>query len=690
MKKYLLKTIYLIPIIIGMSFVSCDPDSFTEEDAMKLQSQLEREQILLEDSLALAEKMRQEELTNANESVTYTLSLVDASASTMLKGSDPGDGVKGISGASVSLTQGSTVVTKTTDANGIVTFTDLVKGLATMHITLTGFSEVNAVIDFAYYGVSTSNSGGIQVGNIIPMIPVSGTSTAIIKGKVTLESDLTNKAPENAPAGTKVIATVSTSSPALDGISSGVITSLTYGNLSLEAVTDANGDYTMTVPATSMGLDYSLKVSDFTTNQSLLMLTRAGAPVTGVQTIPTSFGSTYSSGSSTIPTVSPVIVTIGAPDYTFTQATATSVVKNTWGIDYIQITNAGNYYDISNSFTNVPIANPSPGTGGTTASASITINSSGQITVFNVTSKGSLYDPSNENTTFTFPYIATVARVEVLAVNGSGAITSWRVMPGQQGEFFSRNNLEFVRSTGAGTGAVLPMPTINDIGSYLYFSTTTYNPSPALGSGYALGDQFTLAIKTGMTDVMTGKIHLTTGSVTAINVVNEGTNYISGKVDIVIASPGTTGTTATATATVSNGRIATITLTSGGTNYTSAPVVTILNKVEKVQARATATVTDGSITAFTMANNGNGYLTVPAVTITPSVTGVGSGASAIASMTGVTVGSLSLVNGGTGFIGVNTPTSVQQAPSSTSASAKGTGTTIANIHLGTGKRSIEN
>lgn len=184
MKKYFLKTIYLIPIIIGMSLVSCDPDSFTEEDAMKLQSQLEREQILLEDSLALAEQMRQEDLTNANESVTYTLSLVDASASTLLKGSDPGAGTKGISGASVSLTQGSVIVTKTTDANGVVTFSDLVKGLATMHITLTGYSEVNAVIDFAYYGVSTSNSGGIQVGNIIPMIPVSGTSTATIKEKL--------------------------------------------------------------------------------------------------------------------------------------------------------------------------------------------------------------------------------------------------------------------------------------------------------------------------------------------------------------------------------------------------------------------------------------------------------------------------------------------------------------------------
>jgi hypothetical protein len=235
------------------------------------------------------------------------------------------------------------------------------------------------------------------------------------------------------------------------------------------------------------------------------------------------------------------------------------------------------------------------------------------------------------------------------------------------------------------------MPTINDAGDYLYFSSATYTPSPALGTAYVVGDQFNLNVKSAMSDIMTGEVHLTTGTVTALNVVAEGSNYVTGKVDIIIASPGSSGTTATATAAVSNGRISTLTITGAGSGYSSAPAVTVLNKVENVQAKATATVNaDGSITALALSNNGNGYLAVPTVTITPSVTGVGSGASAVAVMSGLTVGSLNLVNGGTGYTGVNTPTSVQQAPSSTSASAKGSGTTIANIHLGTGKRSIEN
>jgi hypothetical protein len=691
MKKFLSKTVLLVPIIIGMILFSCKPDSFTEQDAMLLQSKLDKEKILLQDSLNLAEEQRQDSLNQANQSVTYTLSLVDASVSTLLKGSNSGADAKGISGATVSITQGSKIVTQTTDANGVVTFSGLIKGMATLHIKLTGYSDVNAVIDFAYYGIATNTSGGIQVGNIIPMIPTTGTSTGTIKGKVTYESDLTNKTPENAPAGTKVIATVSTNSAAFNSINTGVITSMSYDNLSLEAVTDANGDYTMTVPATTMGLDYALKVSDFTGNQSLLMTTKAGVAVTGVQTVPTNFGSTYSSGSSAIPTVSAAFVTIGAPDYTYTPASATTVITNTFGIDYIQITYAGSYYYGSNVFNTVPITSPLPGTGGSSAYADITVNSAGQITAFSMSSKGSLYASSVENSTFTLPYIKTAAIAEVLTVNGSGAITSWRVMPANTGEFYSTSNLNFIRATGSGTGAVLPMPTIYDGGASLYFSSSTYTPSPALGSGYVVGDHFTLTTQTGMSDVMTGKIHLTTGSVTAINVVNEGANYVSGKVDIVIASPGTTGTIATATAAVSNGRISTITLTNNGTNYSSAPAVTILNKVEQIQAKATATVgADGTISSLTMTNNGNGYLAVPTVTITPSITGVGSGASAVATLSGVTVGSLSLVTGGTGYIGVNTPTSVQNAPSSVSASAKGSGTTIANIYLGTGKRSIEN
>jgi hypothetical protein len=439
--------------------------------------------------------------------VTYILSLIDAFKSTLLKSATS---VSGISGANVTLGQNGTLSLKTTDASGLVMFDNLKPGLATLHITLTGYSEINAVIDFHDTGEDTIVNGGRQVGNVIPMIAISGSSTGIIKGKTTCESDLTNKTPEVVPGGTKIIATVNPSSAALAGIAGGVIKTISYDNLSLEGTTDVNGDFTLTVPATSKGLDYTLKVSDFTINQSLLMNTKNGIAVTGVQTVLTKFGSSFSTGSSTIPNVNPIIATIGPPDYIYTQATATAVISE--------------------------------------------------------------------------------------------------------------------------------------------------------------------------------------GGVSAINLTNGGSNYISGKVIVIIGNPGLSGTTATANAVVSaDGKIASINLTSNGSNYTSAPTVTILNMVEKVQARATANLnSDGSIVSISMINNGNGYLSVPSVSITPAVLTFGSGASAVAVMEEGTISSIVLVTGGNGYFGVNTPAVVNNAPSSIDVNAKGTGTSIKDIYLGTGKRTIEN
>ena len=691
MKKNLFTTALLISIVIGMTYTSCKPGSFTEEDAMLLQSKLERNKILLQDSLNKRNTLLLDSLEKNSEKITYTLSLIDASKSTSVKsgggvGSDPKGGLTGVS---VTLTQGTTVVTKTTSATGLVMFDNLKKGLATLHIVLTGYSEINAVIDLSYYGISTFVNGGIQFGNVLPMIPLSGSSTGSIKGTVLCESDLTNKVPEIVPVGTKVIATIAPGSSALSGISGGIVQSISYDGLSLEAVTDATGAFTMTVPGTSMGLDYSLKVSDFTVNQSLLMITKAGVPVTGVQTVPTNFGSTFSTGSSTIPTVNPIIVTIGAPDYSSTAASATAIVANVNGLDYLNITNSGSYYVPNNSFSNVSIDNPLPGSGGTTAYIDFSTNSFGQISATAINTKGSGYSTSVEGATYSLPYIKTAARIRVLSVNGSGGITSYSITTA--GQFFSTVNLDFFRSAGAGTGAIIPFPSWYDAGPNLTFYTGTINPPSALGSGYAVNDEFTLGVKTGMNDAMTGKIHMTTGSVSSINITNDGANYIQSKTEVSIAPPGVTGTTATASVTVINGKIAAITVTNGGTNYSSAPVVTIVNKVEKIQATAAAIVnSNGNITGFTMTNTGNGYLSIPSVTLTTNITGVGSGASALAVLSGGSVSSLNLIYGGSGYTGLNTPTLVQNAPSSTGVSVKGSGTTITIINLGTGKRTVEN
>lgn len=722
MKKNLLKTALFISMVIGISYMSCKPGDFTEEDAMLLQSKLEKQKILVQDSLDKAATLRQDALdkaaillrdaldkaatlradsiATAAKRVTYTLCLVDASKSTLFKGGDAGtdEGTKGLIGGSVSLTQGGVTVTKTTVATGLVVFDNLKPGIATLHVVLTGYSEVNAMLDFTMGGYVPSASGGIQAGNVLPMIPISGTSTGTIKGTVTCETDLTNKTPEIAPTGTKVIATVSPSSSVLTTITnSGFLFNVSYDGLSLEAVTDATGAFTMMVPGTSMGLDYAIKVSDFTANQSLLMLTKSGLPVTGVQTVPTSFGSTFTSGSSSIPTVDAVTVAIGAPDYTYTQATATAVIYDPKGLDYFVITNAGNYYYPNYNFSGgVTVESPAPATGGNKAFIGFTTNNYGQVISTSSASKGSGYATTAQGATYTLPYIKTAPKITVTAT--AGVITSYTVSTG--GQFFCpTSNVEWVLTTGTGTGATIPMPTtstspwLNVTSSGLSFSGTS--GAVTLGSGYATGDVFTLQLKSTVTsDLMTSKVFMTTGTVTAINITNEGANYVSsGNVSVVIDPPGFGGTPATATANVTYGKITSMTINNAGTNYSTAPTVTIKNLIVNKQAYATATVdAKGFISGISVTNSAtnSGYVAVPTVTLTTSIPSVGTGASATAVLGGAgNVNTVTVTNGGSGYQ-ANYPISAVNAPASVAATVKGTGTTIANFYLGTGKRSIDN
>jgi len=59
-----------------------------------------------------------------------------------------------------------------------------------------------------------------------------------------------------------------------------------------------------------------------------------------------------------------------------------------------------------------------------------------------------------------------------------------------------------------------------------------------------------------------------------------------------------------------------ITLTGGGTGYTSTPTVTFSGGSATTQATATATVSGGIVTALTLNTGGAGYVTTPTVTIT--------------------------------------------------------------------------
>lgn len=83
-------------------------------------------------------------------------------------------------------------------------------------------------------------------------------------------------------------------------------------------------------------------------------------------------------------------------------------------------------------------------------------------------------------------------------------------------------------------------------------------------------------------------------------------------------SPGATytgaGSLATATATLSGTSVGSITVSAGGSGYTTAPGVTITSATG-TGATAVATVSGGVVTGITVTNAGTGYATAPTVTI---------------------------------------------------------------------------
>jgi Putative Ig domain len=117
-----------------------------------------------------------------------------------------------------------------------------------------------------------------------------------------------------------------------------------------------------------------------------------------------------------------------------------------------------------------------------------------------------------------------------------------------------------------------------------------------------------------------------------------------------------------------------ITVTSGGSGYTSAPTVTISAPnctagPDCVQATATATVSGGSVTAITISSGGLGYKPAPQITYTGGG-GAGAAALAIVSATGVVTAVLP-TNIGSGYTSVPTIT-IAANPAGSGATATAT------------------
>jgi hypothetical protein len=151
------------------------------------------------------------------------------------------------------------------------------------------------------------------------------------------------------------------------------------------------------------------------------------------------------------------------------------------------------------------------------------------------------------------------------------------------------------------------------------------------------------------------------GAITSITVRGGGSGYLSAPT-VTIAAP-TSGTTATATATITAGVVTAITVTNAGSGYTVAnpPAVTIAAPkvpstppVTNVQFAGQATTAASSaalgsgdqVLSIKVTNAGSGYTSTPGVTFSG---GGGSGAAGTAVLSGGTVVRVDVTNQGSGY-----------------------------------------
>lgn len=150
-------------------------------------------------------------------------------------------------------------------------------------------------------------------------------------------------------------------------------------------------------------------------------------------------------------------------------------------------------------------------------------------------------------------------------------------------------------------------------------------------------------------------------SIGTITITSGGSGYTSAPTVSFTGGGGGTGVTGTA---ILGFGINTITVNNGGTGYTSAPTV-VISGGGGTGATATATVSGGAITGITVTAPGSGYTSAPTISFTG---GGGSGGAATANLLSAgSVKSINITAGGTGY--TSAPTVSFSGGSGTGAAA---------------------
>lgn len=150
--------------------------------------------------------------------------------------------------------------------------------------------------------------------------------------------------------------------------------------------------------------------------------------------------------------------------------------------------------------------------------------------------------------------------------------------------------------------------------------------------------------------------------VTSVTVTAGGSGYTSAP-DVVFTG-GTPTVAATAVANLDKG-LGAVTVTAGGSNYTTAPTVTITPNPGSSASATAVLATSGGIKSVTVGGSGTGYTNGDALIFTP--TSGGSGAAGTINVSGGNITSVTMTAAGSGYI---------TAPTVTTTTPGGSGNTL--------------
>lgn len=297
-------------LAISLVVASCN-DDFSEEDLLRLQTDLANEQ----DSLKQAQAT--EAFNQAGELLSYSVKIVtndespvEGASVILLAASDGG------TGDSQSLT---------TDANGQVFFDRVVIGGNILTVSSDGHYDISASVDFGT--ITEGDHYQIIEGIIIPtpvtessILPLfsdeSGAELATISGVVSIETDLTNTTSEvpqdltlqaNLSFFASQFGTGGSIFPQIYSFDS----DLTIGRADVDNTT---GAYSMSVPTTADGITVSLIIPNVSANQRIAINGRNGIALDRPEyaDVPTNFGPNWGTDFS-VPSVPGVIWNFDAP-----------------------------------------------------------------------------------------------------------------------------------------------------------------------------------------------------------------------------------------------------------------------------------------------------------------------------------------------------------------------------------------